>query len=166
MTTIIVTEDNIMCSDTQLSIDNFIPNTSTVKIENIDGYLVGAAGVWPHCLEFREWIRSEIERESVRHSYPMHVNPAVTPVPEVNPLESVFTGLVLSPEGELTVYENYYNVFPVDKPYAIGTGAEYALCALDAGASAEEALKIAMKRDVYTGGEVYSLHLESEEGEV
>ena len=36
MTTIIVTEDNIMCSDTQLSIDNFIPNTSTVKIENID----------------------------------------------------------------------------------------------------------------------------------
>jgi|TARA_R110002167_G_scaffold543_4_gene2436 ATP-dependent protease HslVU (ClpYQ) peptidase subunit len=36
-------------------------------------------------------------------------------------------------------------------PYAIGSGASYALGAMDAGATAKEAVKIA-SRDVYTGG--------------
>ena len=36
-------------------------------------------------------------------------------------------------------------------PYAIGSGSEYALGAMDAGATAKEAVKIAC-RDVFTGG--------------
>ena len=37
---------------------------------------------------------------------------------------------------------------------AIGSGSAYALAAMDMGASAEYAVKAAMKRDIYTGGEV------------
>lgn len=37
-------------------------------------------------------------------------------------------------------------------PDAIGSGAPYALAAMDMGASAEEAVRAAMKRDIYTGG--------------
>lgn len=37
-------------------------------------------------------------------------------------------------------------------PDAIGSGAPYALAAMDMGAGAEEAVLAAMKRDIYTGG--------------
>ncbi len=39
-------------------------------------------------------------------------------------------------------------------PMALGTGTALALGAMDAGASAREALKIAIKRDVYSGGRI------------
>ena len=37
---------------------------------------------------------------------------------------------------------------------AIGTGEKFAIGAMDAGATAEQAVKIAKKRDIYTGGKV------------
>lgn len=45
---------------------------------------------------------------------------------------------------------------PLDRSNAdaIGSGSAYALAAMDMGASAEEAVKAAMKRDIYTGGTV------------
>jgi 20S proteasome alpha/beta subunit len=39
-------------------------------------------------------------------------------------------------------------------PDAIGSGAAYALAAMDMGASAEDAVRAAMKRDIYTGGTI------------
>ena len=42
----------------------------------------------------------------------------------------------------------------LSNPEAIGSGAAYALAAMDMGASAEEAVRAAMKRDIYTGGKV------------
>ncbi|GLX91953.1 proteasome subunit beta [Pseudomonas fragi] len=42
----------------------------------------------------------------------------------------------------------------LSNPDAIGSGAAYAVAAMDMGASAEDAVKAAMKRDIYTGGEV------------
>lgn len=39
-------------------------------------------------------------------------------------------------------------------PDAIGSGSAYALVAMDMGASAEEAVRAAMRRDIYTGGKV------------
>ncbi|MCV4285082.1 Ntn hydrolase family protein [Pseudomonas capsici] len=39
-------------------------------------------------------------------------------------------------------------------PDAIGSGSAYALAAMDMGASAEGAVRAAMKRDIYTGGKV------------
>jgi ATP-dependent protease HslVU (ClpYQ) peptidase subunit len=42
-------------------------------------------------------------------------------------------------------------------PDAIGSGSAYALAAMDMGASAEDAVRAAMKRDIYTGGLVRTL---------
>lgn len=41
--------------------------------------------------------------------------------------------------------------------YSIGSGSDYALAAMDAGASALEAVKIAAKRDIYSGGRIVSM---------
>lgn len=42
-------------------------------------------------------------------------------------------------------------------PDAIGSGAPYALAAMDMGASAEDAVRAAMKRDIYTGGNIRTI---------
>lgn len=44
-------------------------------------------------------------------------------------------------------------------PDAIGSGSAYALAAMDMGASAEEAVRAAMKRDIYTGGKVVTFRV-------
>ena len=44
-----------------------------------------------------------------------------------------------------------------DRPYAIGSGMDHALTALDMGASAYEAIEMAIKRDVSTGGTIRTL---------
>lgn len=41
-----------------------------------------------------------------------------------------------------------------DKCDAIGSGEEYAIGAMDFGASAKDAVKVAMNRDIYTGGRI------------
>lgn len=45
-------------------------------------------------------------------------------------------------------------------PDAIGSGAAYALAAMDMGATAEDAVRAAMKRDIYTGGAVRTVLIE------
>jgi hypothetical protein len=40
------------------------------------------------------------------------------------------------------------------KYYAVGSGSSYALGALDVGASAREAMRAAVKRDIMTGGKI------------
>lgn len=48
----------------------------------------------------------------------------------------------------------------LSNPDAIGSGAAYALAAMDMGASAEDAVRAAMKRDIYTGGKIRTLQVE------
>lgn len=47
-----------------------------------------------------------------------------------------------------------------ENPDAIGSGTQYAITAMDMGASAEDAVRAAMKRDIYTGGTIRTLHIE------
>lgn len=44
-------------------------------------------------------------------------------------------------------------------PDAIGSGSAYALAAMDMGASAEDAVRAAIKRDIYTGGNVSAIKI-------
>ena len=42
----------------------------------------------------------------------------------------------------------------IDEPFAIGSGKMFAFTAMDMGASAKEAVEMAIKRDMYSGGKV------------
>ncbi|MCE1053401.1 proteasome subunit beta [Pseudomonas alloputida] len=46
-----------------------------------------------------------------------------------------------------------------DRPYAIGSGTPYAFAAMDMGASAEEAVEMAARRDTSTGGKIRSMRI-------
>ncbi|MGY2258129.1 proteasome subunit beta [Pseudomonas sp. SDO55104_S430] len=50
-----------------------------------------------------------------------------------------------------------------DRPYALGSGSEYALTAMDMGATAYQAVEMAMKRDNCTGGKIRTLTVKVEQ---
>lgn len=49
-----------------------------------------------------------------------------------------------------------------DRPYAIGSGSDHAYTAMDMGASAYQAVEMAMKRDSCTGGKIRTLTVKVE----
>lgn len=48
----------------------------------------------------------------------------------------------------------FRNYVGKNKPYAIGSGTDHALTAMDLGCTAKEAVKMAVKRDTCTGGKI------------
>jgi hypothetical protein len=68
-------------------------------------------------------------------------------------------GLLVDLRGRVWLYEG--NIWqPVkQKYYAIGSGGEFALAAMDAGAGAVEAVRIAIGRDLWSGGKVTYVRL-------
>lgn len=62
-----------------------------------------------------------------------------------------FSVAVVNLDGTVTLVDDELEPLPMaDEYFAIGSGGSFALGAMDAGASAEEAVKIACKRDLYT----------------
>ena len=62
-------------------------------------------------------------------------------------------------DGTLWEYEGEAWVKQDPGYYATGSGSPYAFAAMDAGASAKEAVRIAIKRDANSGGRVQALKL-------
>lgn len=67
--------------------------------------------------------------------------------------------LHLRTDGTLWEYEGEAWVKQDPGYYATGSGSPYAFAAMDAGASAKDAVRIALKRDAGSGGRVQSLKL-------
>ncbi len=49
-----------------------------------------------------------------------------------------------------------------DRPYALGSGSGHAYTAMDMGATAYQAVEMAMKRDIYSGGKIRTLTIKVE----
>jgi ATP-dependent protease HslVU (ClpYQ) peptidase subunit len=158
MTTIAV-RDGIMCSDSQATRGDFIDNRSSTKIYEVSGCLVGISGNAISSRKFVEWFQDMAEHSAAQDAFPL----ATIQLPD-KMVEEDFHALVAYPDK--TVYEFFGcdNIIECEEDYAaVGSGMLYALCAMDAGASAEEAVKVAIKRDVYSGGEIQKHSLEEEE---
>jgi ATP-dependent protease HslVU (ClpYQ) peptidase subunit len=69
------------------------------------------------------------------------------------------SALHLRADGSLWEYEGEAWVKQDPGYYATGSGSPYAFAAMDAGASARDAVRIAIKRDASSGGRVQSLKL-------
>lgn len=67
-----------------------------------------------------------------------------------------FSSVILKPDGTAWMLDDELAVFELlDKVIGIGSGSPYALGAMDAGASAEEAVMVACRRDLYTSEPVH-----------
>lgn len=69
------------------------------------------------------------------------------------------SALHLKTDGSLWEYEGEAWVKQDPGYYATGSGSPYAFAAMDAGATAKDAIRIAIKRDANSGGRVQSLKL-------
>lgn len=69
-------------------------------------------------------------------------------------------GLLVKPNGTLWLYEGtIWQPLTGFKYYAVGSGSIHAWTALDAGCSAREAVRLAMKRDMFSGGKIATVRL-------
>lgn len=133
------------------------------KVRKINNCLVAGAGRLSSVIAFFEWFEKWSDAQVVQGEAP-HVTVFV---PEgIN--DEDFHGLVIFSDRVIFFYEGGKTSYSLENQeyVAIGSGADYAIAAMDAGLSAEEAVKIAIGRDVFSGGEVFVETLDPEPEEI
>lgn len=158
MTTIAV-KDGIMVGDGRCSLGSTVIKDDMVKVFWINNHLMGGAGRARSISTFAQWLQKHTDYTIVNQE----VGDLVDLIPPVLQDDEEFTALVLTPDKQVLMYDgNVALNLGHDVPASIGSGSVFAIAAMDAGASAEGAVKIAMKRDVYSGGEITVVQLEEE----
>lgn len=145
--TTIAYRDGIMAADSLCSGNN----TRWGELEKItrgDGCIAGACGSATTAATFRHWVENIL----VSTEDPFGCDVADTEA----------DGLLVTSDGVIWCWGGKPRMFRPDAPFtAIGSGAKIAIGAMAMGASAAKAVEIAAQFDVYTGGRITTLSLES-----
>lgn len=150
MTTICYRND-ILAADTRAYSGGKAPIGSKTKIFH-DPELKLASGCSTTAVGFGErfwmWLTGEIGDQDFKESQP----------------EEGFTAITIQ-DGEVFIYDNSpFPTGPLKADYfAIGSGREYALGAMEMGASAIEAVRVACKHDVWTAEPIMAIDLRTEQ---
>lgn len=157
--TSIAVKDGIMVSDGRVTLGDTVIKDDMVKVFWVNNHLVGGAGRARSISTFVHWLQKQTDYTIVSNE----VGDLVDLVPPVLEDDEGFSALVLTPTKQVLLYDGNIPIdLGKDVYTSIGSGSVYCLAAMDAGASAEDAVKIAMKRDVYSGGEITVVQLEEE----
>ncbi len=127
--TIIAYRDGVMAADTCVT-DSFI--TNGMKLHKKSGHIIGFCGDVAQALVFVDWFFNQKKNRK----------------PDLAS-ETGWEALVLNKDG-VTTWDRSLRPIPMeDHFYAIGSGANLAMGAMEHGASAKKAVEIACKRDPY-----------------
>ena len=114
---------------------------NTVKVFRLnDGRIAGVAGGAFNAAPFINWLNDGGDK------------------PDFG--EDSFDALVLHPDGSVQNYDKQCRAIPEAVPTACGSGRDIAIGAMEAGATPEEAVDIASRRNAYTGGKITVLSIE------
>jgi 20S proteasome alpha/beta subunit len=143
--TVIAYRDGALASDSLCTCAD-VRASSTVKIARCpDGSLCGASGYSGDAAAFIRWCVA---------GRPEDAKPKLTSL----------CALVISPSGEILMFEESLNWAVLDAPYyATGSGHALAIGAMAHGASAVEAVAIAIKHHTGCGGAIRVLRLDGSE---
>lgn len=136
--TTVAAKDGVMACDSQVTGSFGCP---AQKIRKSGDIIIGFAGDWIAGAYFADY----------------YLNPLTDP-PERDSDDDIDL-LVLKPSGIYLVDYRFREVRICGHHYAIGSGAQAAMVAMNMGADAKEAIKQAMKVDDWTGGRVRSLSI-------
>jgi hypothetical protein len=103
-----------------------------------DGYGVKEAGCAAHGLAFLDWFRGGMRGDP----------------PEMGEEGSSATGVIFCPDETALLWQRLGWARHKVDAWSMGSGGDLALGAMEAGATPEDAVRFAMKRDIYTGGEI------------
>lgn len=144
--TIIAYKDGIIASDSKATLNgmHFFNAKKIVKAK--DGTVSGGAGSMTWVVEFNDWILSGRKR------------------PWSNFIDNM-AAIYIDPHGVIRLVSpgGIIEANLLNGCIAIGSGRDFAMGAMDAGVSAEEAVKIAIIRDNECGGPVQSERFEKVE---
>lgn len=157
MTTIAL-KDNHMASDGQVTLGNRIDSYNQRKVFEVEGCLVGFAGRFSSALRFLDWFGERMRSISVQNMHPE----VIVSIPD-NLVDEDFQAIVVYPDGDTYLFEGGDRAFKINQPYSIGSGSDFAIAAMKAGNTAEEAINIAKDLDTHSGGETFVVQLPEEE---
>lgn len=131
--TTIAYDGRSLAGDTQTSLFN----DRYVKVRTLsDGRLYGACGELQDMIAVRQWLEFSGDKPKV---------------------EDGFACIVIA-AGECLHYENKLVAMPVAHPhFAVGSGRDFAMAAMQLGKSAAEAITVAHALDIHTGAEVVEI---------
>lgn len=142
--TTIAYRDGELATDSRITAGDMIVSDKRTKVHRLrDGSLMA-------------WAGSVQDAELLLQAMRRTAKPA-----EKHPKLEDISALHLRTDGTLWEYEGEAWVKQDLGYYATGSGSPYAFAAMDAGASAKDAVRIAIKRDANSGGRVQSLKLEA-----
>lgn len=158
MTTICY-RDGIMVSEGKMTLGDMVVKLDTEKVFWVNNHLVGVCGRARAINTFVSWLQKQTDYHIVNQE----VGELVDLVPPVLEDDEGYTALVVTPSRQVLMYEGNTPIdMGNDVPMSVGSGACFALAAMKAGASAEEAVKVSCELDVYSGGKITIVQLEQE----
>ena len=148
--TTIATSGKTIVADGWMTDGNQLWRKSTEKLFEVavegSAWVVGVTGEYDTALAFVKWLR---------RGRPSDQRPESTMDNDTYNFEALLvdrttrTIYVCSPPN--------FSMVPIDKPTAVGSGGAFALGAMEAGATPYEAVKIAAKYDMATGGKLMEI---------
>jgi len=135
--TTIATDGKTMAADSQQSTYG-VDNISCIKLHRIGDYVYSHAGNLSEALIYLDWVKAGCPDDN-------------------RPVLSDECSFVKVGKGKVFRIINTLRPYECGFPFAMGSGAEYAMGAMAMGATPIQAVKIAMKYDIYTGGKVRTM---------
>ena len=146
--TTIAYRDGVLASDSrETAYKSRIDTDKAKKIFRVGSCIVGMAGSSAQGMQMLEALKKAVK---ARKKGEENVLPNIM-------LKSCMA-LLVEGDGGLWFYEKGVWM-RVDGYYAIGSGSDYAIAAMDTGLSAKEAVRIAINRDCFSGGRIQTLEL-------
>jgi ATP-dependent HslUV protease subunit HslV len=140
--TTIATDGQTMAADGLRKQHGAIIDTDALKLRRLsDGRIVGTCGDVAEGEMVVEWLEAGGGKDD---------KPTIS---------DDTVALVLNLDGTVEIYDHHCRPIRVPAPIAIGSGCEFAMGALDAGASPQKAVVIATRRDPNSGGRISVMSL-------
>lgn len=139
--TTIACDGHSMAGDGRTTSNGTIVNDASTKVFKLsDGRIAGFSGYAGSKNDVLAWLNGDRE------------------FPAVDDVDLHVTALVMDTCGNVVLIDGYGNATTVATPAALGSGQDIARGAMLAGADPVEAITIAARLDIWTGGTVTVLH--------
>jgi ATP-dependent protease HslVU (ClpYQ) peptidase subunit len=139
--TTIATDGRAMAADGRSCIADRVSGAHVQKMRRLkDGSVLGLAGNLADLEQMVDWFNGGEQGRKPK-------------------IDSQSDAIRLMPDGRLLHYTNALLPSPIDPPFAIGSGADFAIGAMDEGAPPKRAVERAIVRDPFSGGKITVLAL-------
>jgi len=139
MTTIVTDGVTVAC-DGLMTFGAFMASGSQTKIFRANNEVYGIAGECAADTEIRKWIKGGCSPEDL---------------PDLE--ERDFSAIRVNTKKIYYLDQYCFEWLEMKAPFGIGSGGDYAVVALRAGATIKKAVQVAIDSDVYSGGKIYTL---------